>query len=122
MDVFGKKMQSRYEYDPADPDIYVDEKYDLKPLKLNAHIIHTPGHSKGSMSIVIDNEIALVGDAMFGVFGKSIYPPFADNPEILIESWGKLLDTGCSSFLPGHGKEISRELVEKQYYKHKNDK
>ncbi|UTB31789.1 MAG: hypothetical protein NKF70_09735 [Methanobacterium sp. ERen5] len=50
------------------------------------------------MSIIIDNKIAIVGDAMFGIFGNSIYPPFADNPKIMIESWGKLLDTGCSSF------------------------
>ncbi len=70
------------------------------------------------MSIVVDHELAIVGDAMFGVFGNSVYPPFADNPEIMIDSWGKLLSTGCSSFLPGHGNEISRELLEKQYSKH----
>jgi glyoxylase-like metal-dependent hydrolase (beta-lactamase superfamily II) len=119
IDVIGKKIQSRYKYEPVDPDIFVDEKYDLKSVGINANIIHVPGHSKGSLSIIIDNKIAIVGDAMFGIFGNSIYPPFADNPKIMIESWGKLLDTGCSSFLPGHGKEISHELLEKQYYKHK---
>lgn len=119
VDVIGKKIQSRYTYEPANPDITVDEKYDLRSVGINANIIHVPGHSKGSMSIIIDNGIAIVGDAMFGIFGNSIYPPFADNPKIMIESWEKLLNTGCSYFLPGHGKEISRELLEKQYYKHK---
>jgi glyoxylase-like metal-dependent hydrolase (beta-lactamase superfamily II) len=54
------------------------------------------------------------------VFGNSIFPPFADDTEIMIKSWKKLLETNCKLFLPGHGKGISRELLEKQYSKHKN--
>jgi glyoxylase-like metal-dependent hydrolase (beta-lactamase superfamily II) len=119
VDVLGKKMQSRYKYEPADPDILVGEKLDLDIFGLNSHIIHSPGHSKGSMSIIIDDEIALVGDTLFCVFGNSIFPPFADDAEIMIENWKKLLETGCKLFLPGHGKLISRELLEKQYAKHK---
>jgi hydroxyacylglutathione hydrolase len=117
--ILGKKLQSRYKYEPAYPDIPVGEKYDLSSFGFNAYILHTPGHSKGSMSVVIDNEIAIVGDTMFGVFGNSIYPPFADYTEAMIGSWGKLLDTDCKLFLPGHGKVISRELLEKQCQKHK---
>jgi hydroxyacylglutathione hydrolase len=119
VEIFGEKMESRYRYEPVYPDILVEKKYDLNPLGINAYIIHTPGHSKGSMSIIIEDALAIAGDSMFGVFGNSIYPPFADTPEIMIESWGKLLDTGCSTFLPGHGKEISSEMLEKQYYNHK---
>ena len=117
--VLGKKLESRYQYEKVDPDILVDEKYDLIDWGFNAYIIHTSGHSKGSMSIIIDNEIAIVGDAMFGVFGNSIYPPFADDPETMVKSWNKLMDTTCDLFLPGHGKEISRKLLENQYEKYK---
>jgi glyoxylase-like metal-dependent hydrolase (beta-lactamase superfamily II) len=117
--IFGKKIQSKYNYEPADPDILVDEKYDLNDFGFNSYIMCTPGHSKGSMSIIIDNEIAIVGDAMFGVFGNSVYPPFADDPKIMTESWDKLLNTNCNLFLPGHGKEISQKLLKNQYEKHK---
>jgi glyoxylase-like metal-dependent hydrolase (beta-lactamase superfamily II) len=120
VDVLGKKMQSRYKYEPADHDILVGEKIDLSVFGFNKYIIHTPGHSQGSMSIIIDDEIAIVGDTMFGMFGNSIFPPFADDTEIMIKSWKKLLETNCKLFLPGHGKGISRELLEKQYSKHKN--
>jgi glyoxylase-like metal-dependent hydrolase (beta-lactamase superfamily II) len=119
VDVLGKKMQSRYKYEPADPDIIVNEKYDLNHFGFNAYIIHTPGHSKGSMSIIIDNEIVLVGDTLFGVFINSIYPPFADDTEIMVQSWSKLLKTDCKLFLPGHGRGISRKLLEKRYSEHK---
>ena len=119
VDVLGKKLESRYQYEKVNPDIIVDEKYDLIDFEFNMYIIHTPGHSKGSMGIIIDNEIAIVGDAMFGVFGNSIYPPFADDPETMVKSWNKLINTNCDLFLPGHGKEIRRKLLESQYEKYK---
>ena len=119
VNVLGKKLQSKYQYEKVNPDIIVGEKYDLIDFGFNAHIIHTPGHSKGSMSIIIDNEIAIVGDAMFGIFGNSVYPPFADDPDTMVKSWNKLTNTSCDLFLPGHGKEISRKLLESQYEKYK---
>ncbi len=122
INTFGKRVQSRYNYDPVDSDILMDEKYDLRPFRLNAYIIHTPGHSKGSISGIIDNEIAVVGDSMFGVFGSSIYPPFADDPETMVKSWNKLINTNCNLFLPGHGKEINRKILKSQYEKQKHEK
>lgn len=116
---FGKRAQSRYNYEPVNPDILVDEKYDLINFGLDVYIFHTPGHSKGSISVIIDNNVAIVGDAMFGIFGNSIYPPFADHPEVMVKSWKKLIKTGCKLFLPGHGKEISSKLLKSQYEKHK---
>ena len=121
IDVIGKKMESHYSYEPVDPDILIDENYSLNNLGFNVDIIHTPGHSNGSISVIIDNSIALVGDTLFGVFGNSVYPPFADDTKILIKSWKKLLNTHCSLFIPGHGKEINRKLLESQYYKYSKD-
>ncbi|HEX3013247.1 MAG TPA: MBL fold metallo-hydrolase [Methanobacterium sp.] len=117
--MFGKRIQSRYNYETVNPDIIVDEKYDLIDFGFNVYIIHTPGHSKGSISIIIDDEFAIAGDAMFGVFGNSVYPPFADDPETMVKSWNKLLKTNSNLFLPGHGKEISRKLLKSQYEKYK---
>jgi glyoxylase-like metal-dependent hydrolase (beta-lactamase superfamily II) len=119
VDIFRTRFQQYYKYEPADPDIIVSEKHDLNHFGFNAYIIHTPGHSKGSMSIIFDNEIVLVGDTLFGVFKNSIYPPFADAPETMVQSWSKLLETDCKLFLPGHGKGINRELLEKRYSEHK---
>ncbi|PKL66599.1 MAG: Zn-dependent hydrolase [Methanobacteriales archaeon HGW-Methanobacteriales-1] len=113
----GKRIQSRYNYDPVHLDIAVDEKFDLNKFGFQAYIIPTPGHSPGSISLIIDDELAIVGDAMFGVFKWSVYPPFADDTQLMIQSWGKLLETGCVTYLPGHGTEISVNLLKKQYAK-----
>lgn len=117
----GKKMESRYSYESTHFDILVDEKFDLNVFGFQAYILHTPGHSSGSISIIIDDELAIVGDAMFGVFKWSIFPPFADNVQLMTESWEKLLKTNCSTYLPGHGAEISLNLLKKQFFKYNNN-
>ena len=101
----------RFSYDPFTPDILVQDEFKFIRDGLDISILETPGHSSGSISIIIDHDIAIVGDTLFGIFPNSVYPPFADNPNELIKSWQKLLQTGCRVFLPGHGKEIKRKLL-----------
>ena len=100
-------------FKPFEPDILISGDYDLNSTDNLINIIETSGHSEDSISILIDNEIAIVGDVMFGVFKNSIFPPYADNTGKMIKSWDRLLNTKCSIFLPGHGNEIKRELLKK---------
>jgi glyoxylase-like metal-dependent hydrolase (beta-lactamase superfamily II) len=113
------KIRSGFTFESCQYDILVDSIYDLKDFGFNATVMHTPGHSAGSMSVIVDNEIAIVGDAMFGVFKGSVYPPFADDPKQMIHSWGKLLATSCRFFLPAHGTSNSRALLKREYDKRK---
>jgi len=101
-------------------DIKFNDRYDLNPMGFRAYIMHTPGHSQGSSSVIVDDEIAIVGDAMFGVFPWSVYPPFLQDEKQLIESWKKLLDTGCSLFLPSHGTANTGKLLATNYYRRIN--
>ncbi len=105
-------------YEPVTADVVVANSLDLSSLGFKGYIIHTPGHSPGSMSVIIDNEIAIVGDAMFGIFKKKIFPPFAWNARQMVSSWRNLLDTGCTVFLPAHGSTRSREVLYKEYDKY----
>lgn len=105
-------------YRPVEPDILVDETLDLEDIGFNVRIIHTPGHSAGSISVIVDNEIALVGDAMFGVKADSIFPPIADDPRQMVTTWRKLLETGANLYLPGHGGEVSRHLLQSEWEKY----
>ena len=110
----GRVMAARG-VEPCPGDILVDTVYDLGPLGLNAYVLPTPGHSPGSMSVVVDEEIAIVGDAVFGVFKWSVLPPYADDMAGTVESWGRLLETGCGLFLPGHGWAKTRAELEAGY-------
>ena len=104
----------RLNYAPVNHDCLVDERLDLDPFGFPGYILHTPGHTPGSLSVIIENEIALVGDTLFGIFRGSVFPPFADNPKLMVQSWKKLLDTGCTTFLPAHGSERDKEVLKRR--------
>jgi glyoxylase-like metal-dependent hydrolase (beta-lactamase superfamily II) len=87
------------------------DSYDLTEFGFNASVIHTPGHSPGSCSVVIDHEIALVGDLMTGM-PWSIFPPWGDDAREIRRSWKKLLETPCTVFHPAHGFPVSRKRLE----------
>lgn len=118
---FGKLASSFCKYEAITGDILVDEQLELRNLGFEAKVLHTPGHSTGSISVIVDNEIAITGDTMFGVYRDSVFPPFADDPKQLVESWGKLLETDCSIFLPAHGTERTRTLLAREYDKYRKN-
>lgn len=105
-------------YDKVNADITIDSDY-LIENNPGLRIIETPGHTKGSVSLIIDNEIAVVGDTMFGHFKRTIMTPFGNDIPTMIESWQKLLETNCRLFLPAHGKAIKKEQLEKELKKEK---
>lgn len=114
--LLGRRLLPGLKYPPCKPDLLIDTHYDLRALGFTASLIHTPGHTAGSMSLIVDDEIAIVGDTMFGVFKWSVFPPYAEDIALMIHSWGKLLETKCSVFLPSHGTGKSRSLLQKDYH------
>jgi len=108
-------MRKKFMYAPFNADITISDDHFFLAPDSDLRIITTPGHSADSISLIVDNEVAIVGDAMFGIFRNHVFPPFADDIPEMIRSWSKLLDTGCTTFLPGHGRAISRELLEKEF-------
>jgi hydroxyacylglutathione hydrolase len=116
---FAERFRSVARYQPCNHDLTFDETYDLTNLGFNSCLIHTPGHTEGSCSLIIDDEVAIVGDTMFGIFPGSIFPPFAYDQIQLMKSWEKLLATRCKFFIPSHGSANKRSLVEKEFNKRK---
>ncbi len=106
----GKRfLAGKKAYDPIEPDIVINNSStDLEREGFPLHLLHTPGHTAGSIS-VFDPESARLfcGDAAFNLplltFGKH-YPPFADIPEQITKSWQKIIATGATHCYPGHGK------------------
>ena len=106
-------MRKTAGYAPVHPDIVIDQTLDLGPYGISGHIALTPGHTEGSLSIMLQ-DAALVGDTLFHVPPWRIYPPFANDETALAESWKYLLKSGCQTFYPAHGTPIPRELFERK--------
>jgi hydroxyacylglutathione hydrolase len=117
VNLLAKRFLSITRYNPCKYDILVNSVFELNHIGFNAYIMHTPGHTIGSMSVIIDNEVAIVGDTMFGIFKWSVFPPYANDIKQIVNSWGSLLETKCSVFIPGHGSANDRLLVQKEYNK-----
>ena len=115
--VFAKQFIAFAKYQPCNFDYTIDNIYDLSIFGFNAYLLHTPGHTPGSSSLIIDNEVALVGDTMFGIFWWTIFPPFVSDQNQMFKSWEKLLETKCKLFIPSHGSSNKRSLVEKDFNK-----
>ncbi len=111
----GKKLTQVFRYEPCNADHVFEETFDLNRYGIIGYVIHTPGHSPGQSAIIVDDEVAFVGDSIIGTMPGQPFPPFADDVEELIRSWKKLLDSGCTTFLPGHGKPVSREEIAAEY-------
>ncbi len=88
-------------------------------------ILLTPGHTDASLSLIIDDEIALVGDLFVNYlpFKRHIFPPFCNDKSAVIESWHKLLiktPETCQLFLPAHGNLLSRRSLQMHYERLQN--
>ncbi len=112
----GRKIAPAFRYEPCRADHIFGETFDLNRFGINGYVIHTPGHSPGGVTLVIDGVIAIAGDSIIGTTPGKPFPPFADDVELLLKSWRKIIDTGCEIFLPGHGKQVSREELIGEYY------
>ncbi len=113
----GNMVTPMFRYEPCHADHVFRETFDLNRFGINGYIIHTPGHSPGGATVVIDGVVAVAGDSIIGTTPGKPFPPFADDVDLLLKSWRKIIDTGCETFLPGHGKPVSLGELREEYEK-----
>jgi hydroxyacylglutathione hydrolase len=100
---------------PTSVDIALDDKeVSLEPFGIHGKVIHTPGHSPGSVTLVLDTGEAFVGDlAMNGLpfrIGPGI-PIMADDVSAVKRSWRLVLDSGAKQIYPAHGKPFKADVL-----------
>ena len=90
-----------------------DDEISLVEYGIPGKVITTPGHSWGSVSVLLDSGEAFVGDLAMNAlpmrFGPGL-PIFGDDIEVVKESWRKLMDMGAKTVYPAHGKPFSAEI------------
>lgn len=112
------RMQAQFTFPACVPDIVLDDRpFSLEAFGIPGRITPTPGHTPGSVSVVLEDGSALVGDmAMNGFPSLKFHPglPFAaqDLPGLL-KSWQGLLDEPVKMICPGHGSPFPAEAMRK---------
>lgn len=104
------------------PDFLIDGFQDLTSFGVNGKIHLTPGHTKGSISLVFDNREAIIGDVIMGGYlGGEFFPQlpdyhyFADNLNDIKKSISNILDFRADQFYVGHGGPLSRGRIENRF-------
>jgi glyoxylase-like metal-dependent hydrolase (beta-lactamase superfamily II) len=104
------------------PDILVEDGFDLSDYGISGQVIHTPGHSLGSVSIILDNGETLVGD-MVRPEGQGFIGPgmFYEDKETLIESLEKVASFESRAIYLSHGDYIDNTTLNKAIADLKNE-
>jgi hydroxyacylglutathione hydrolase len=83
-----------------------DNDYSLVEHGIDGSIIFTPGHTSGSVSVLLKTGEAFVGCLAHNGFpftSSPAFPIYADDLNKVMESWKLLIDKGARMIYPGHG-------------------
>ncbi len=104
----GNTLSGKVE--PFQPDVLLEDGQDLAHYGLAARIIHTPGHTEGSLAVLTADGRLFAGDTLTNR-RRPGRGPFADSEEDLQKSLARLRQAGARVVYPGHGKPFPGDAV-----------
>jgi len=87
------------------PDVRLRDGDSLDVYGLDGRVVHTPGHTPGSSSLVIDDQFAFVGDLLSTQGDPHIQRFFAHDWSKIQESVARILALEPARVYAGHGKK-----------------
>ena len=109
----------------AVPDVFIEDGATLRVGGLTLEVVHTPGHTMGSICIYLREEQALfTGDTALGLGTVAISPPPHGDMRLYLESLERLKGYDTALMLPGHGQpvqDVPRKLQELIDHRHERE-
>jgi glyoxylase-like metal-dependent hydrolase (beta-lactamase superfamily II) len=102
-------------FPPAQPDLFVDDVFDLHEFGFPGQVVHAPGHTAGSMVVHMEGGELIAGDTLFGLAGKQHFPPFAEDLPQLVKSWKFIRNLELKTIYPAHGRPFTRKSFLAEY-------
>lgn len=116
-------------FEACEPDLVLDEEISLTDFGVDGKVSFTPGHTKGSLSILFGNNAAIIGDAMMGgVLGGALfgtrpnYHYFIDDRNDLHASLKKIFGMKPATLYVGHGGPLMGQAAAEHFSKLLNDR
>jgi hydroxyacylglutathione hydrolase len=101
-------------FDAFVSDIVFSDNLSLKKLGISGYLLHTPGHTQGSASLIMEDGCAIVGDLIMGaplLSHKPSYHLFIEDYEMNNCSLRDVISRGINRFYVGHGSVLSIKNV-----------
>jgi len=110
-------FMKRISFSPVKADIILHhEEFPLEQYGIKGRIIFTPGHTAGSVSVLLDSGDAFVGCLAHNVFPFTFHPVlpiYAEDIAKIKKSWDILTRQGAKMIYPGHGNPFPVEKIMK---------
>jgi glyoxylase-like metal-dependent hydrolase (beta-lactamase superfamily II) len=90
----------------VESDIIIEDEMNLEEFGIKGKVISTPGHTSGSISIILDSGEAIVSDLIMGRFiirGSPAYPFYASDISEIRKSIRKIIALGPNKVYASHG-------------------
>jgi glyoxylase-like metal-dependent hydrolase (beta-lactamase superfamily II) len=107
----GRNVAPRrmFAFEPVEPDVIVDRERRIDDFGFAAVILHTPGHSNGSISVLTDEGDLFPGDLaitqpMSGIWRHM--PIYGSSVDDIKNGWRSLLERGARHVYPSHGEDF----------------
>jgi glyoxylase-like metal-dependent hydrolase (beta-lactamase superfamily II) len=101
----SQKGFEQAEIEPFMPEVYLEDGDSLSSYGISATIIGLPGHTKGSIGVVVGNTDIIVGDALMNIIYPSKSPLYSDRA-IMEKSAARISTFGDMTLHFGHGKPV----------------
>ena len=86
------------------PDELLEDGGSLGGLGLEASVLHTPGHTLGSVCLIVERRLAFAGDLLTTTGGAHTQRYFAVDWDLLPRSLARLQERRPALTYPGHGR------------------
>jgi len=115
--IFKVLLKNRMAFPTVKPDIIMDDNgLELNKYGISGKIVYTPGHTMGSVSVLLDSGELFAGCLAHNrlpLTTRPTLPIYAENIDLVIESWKKVISAGAKLVYPGHGKPFPVENIRK---------
>jgi glyoxylase-like metal-dependent hydrolase (beta-lactamase superfamily II) len=105
-------------FEPYEPEVIINREFPLYDFGIPGKIIETPGHTKGSISVLLDDGNLFIGDLIMGGMidkGKPKLPMFACDLKLVKENIKKIVSLSPRMVYTGHGGPFTVEKIKKMY-------
>lgn len=119
LNLAGRLLKALFRLFPSrlqtfDPDILIGGEMPLAEFGVGGKVLPTPGHTPGSLSILLDSGEAIVGD-LLGGRRKPKDSPFGESIEAMRASLRMVLDERPRILFAGHGGPFTPEEIRRAF-------
>jgi hydroxyacylglutathione hydrolase len=108
----NRRGKKRPEFETFEPDVSLTDGQSLAVYGVDATVVHLPGHTPGSIAVLMSDGDMFVGDTLSNMF-KPGMSPFVSDRTLLRGSIDRLKGMKLETVYPGHGKPFPAEKLSK---------